>query len=182
MDRPSPALTVRAILALHHCREAPERTRYLSAIDRALDYLRQVQLGAGIWFSVVHTTAQVLDAYATLNRAREPTARKCRTWLLEHQHRDGSWAEDMLHPGTVEETAWALTALAASGVDAPEEALDRAATWLLQQQSSEGNWPPSVVCYYGQSARYSSDHIANGFALQALGRYHRQRKQHGSPS
>jgi squalene-hopene/tetraprenyl-beta-curcumene cyclase len=180
-DKPCPAVTARAVLALYDCREAPERARYLSAIDHALGYFQQVQRSDGAlyahWFVLGFSTALVLDTYSTLNRANELVARKCRAWLLAHQRADGSWAGDTEQSGTVEETAWALGALAVPGVDAPDEALDLGAAWLIQQQHSEGNWSPSAVCRYALSGRYSSDHIANGFALHALGRYHRLRTQ-----
>jgi squalene-hopene/tetraprenyl-beta-curcumene cyclase len=184
MDGPCPALTARAILALHDCHEAPEpmRTRYATAIEHALIYLQQVQRDDGaihnLWYrTLVYGVASVLEVYATLNRVDDPVACKCQEWLLTHQRMDGSWGEDEQQAGTIEETAWALAALTATQVNAPDEPLDRAASWIVRQQRDEGSWAPNVIGYYAAALQYSSDHIANGFALRALGRYHRLRER-----
>jgi squalene-hopene/tetraprenyl-beta-curcumene cyclase len=190
-DEPCPGLTSRVILALIACWRDPQlpehtRERYGSAISRALENLQRVQHADGsleaIWYKTrVYATALTLEMYHEL--AATPFARQihqeradaCRAWLLNHQREDGSWGDNPHEPGTVEETSWALCGLASPGVNAPQEALDLAAAWLVEQQHAEGHWRPSVIGYYARSLVYSSDHIANGFALRALARYQRQR-------
>lgn len=175
IDRPCPALTARIAIALY------EREHSLSrALKQALRYLCSVQRADGaisnVWFhDYVYGTALALDAFATTGCANDLTAARCRDWLLTNQNEDGSWGGSRGMPGTAEETSWALSALLSQGVSAPPEQLDRAAAWLVEKQQPDGTWPPSVLGVYFPSLWYSDDHIANGFALRALGRYWRWR-------
>ncbi len=119
----------------------------------------------------MYGTATALEAFATVGLFDDPAAIRCKAWLLSAQNEDGSWGGSQGMAGTVEETAWALSALLARGVHAPFRCLERAAAWLVKQQREDGTWPPSVIGIYFPSFWYSDDHIANGFALRALGRY-----------
>ncbi|HEY6542740.1 MAG TPA: prenyltransferase/squalene oxidase repeat-containing protein, partial [Ktedonobacteraceae bacterium] len=131
---------------------------------------------SNVWFhDYVYGTALALDAFATLGRADDPAAIRCRDWLLANQNEDGSWGGSRGMPGTVEESAWALAALLSEGVVVPPELLDRAAAWLVEKQQPGGTWQPSVLGVYFPSLWYSDDHIANSFALGALARYWRWR-------
>ncbi len=171
IDRPCPALTARIAIALY------ERDRCWSRpLEQALRYLCSVQRTDGaisnVWFhDYVYGTALALDAFATVGRAEDPTALRCKDWLLANQNEDGSWGGSRGMPGTVEETAWALSALLSEGVVVPPERLDRAAAWLVERQQPGGTWQPSVLGVYFPSLWYSDDHIANSFALRALARY-----------
>jgi squalene-hopene/tetraprenyl-beta-curcumene cyclase len=173
IDRPCPALTARIAIALYEHAQT-----FTPALERALAYLRKVQRADGavenVWFhDYVYGTALTLDAFATVGLPTDATALRCREWLLANQNADGSWGGSRGQPGTVEETAWALSALLAEGVAAPAECLDKAASWLVAQQRPDGTWPPAVLGVYFPSLWYSDDHIANGFALRALARYWR---------
>lgn len=171
IDRPCPGLTGRVAIALY------ERDHALThPVKRALRYLRKVQRPDGaihnLWYrDFVYGTATALDAFATVSLVDDPTAVRCKEWLLAAQNDDGSWGGSRGIAGTVEETAWALAALTAPGVSAPAASLDRAAAWLVDQQQEDGSWQPSVIGIYFPALYYSDDHIANGFALRALGRY-----------
>lgn len=84
--------------------------------------------------------------------------------------------------GTAEETGSALAALSSTprpGLEPGTLAsqLDRAARWLVGAQQRDGRWAPSVLGVYYLSLWYSSDHLANAFALRGLGRYRRARAQ-----
>jgi squalene-hopene/tetraprenyl-beta-curcumene cyclase len=175
IDRPCPALTARVAMALH------ERGRSPSArLEQALRYLGRAQRPDGsipsLWFlGSVYGTAQALDAYAAIGRADDPVAHGCRGWLLANQNEDGSWGSDPAAGGTAEETGWALAALAAEGVSAPLDRLDRAAIWLVDRQRDDGTWAPAVIGIYYLSLVYSSDHITTAAGLRALARHRRQR-------
>ncbi len=171
IDKPCPGLTARVAIALY------ERHRtFTHSLRRALQYLRDVQRPDGsictLWYrDFVYGTATALDAFATVGLVDDPAAVRCKEWLIVAQNDDGSWGGSRGVPGTVEETAWALSALLAPGVSASAEQLERAAAWLVRQQQADGTWKPSVIGVYFPSLWYSDDHIANGFALRALGRY-----------
>jgi squalene-hopene/tetraprenyl-beta-curcumene cyclase len=175
LDKPCPALTARIAIAFY------ERDHSLSPpLKRALQYLRKVQRPDGaihnLWFrDYVYGTTLALDAFATTGQEDDPFAVKCRDWLLANQNEDGSWGGSRGIDGTVEETAWAISALLAPKVQVPTECLDKAIAWLVEQQRPDGTWPQSVLGVYFPSLWYSDDHIANGFALRALGQYWRVR-------
>jgi squalene-hopene/tetraprenyl-beta-curcumene cyclase len=171
IDKPCPGLTARIAIALYERDHA-----FTRPLKRALHYLRSVQRPDGsictLWYrDFVYGTATALDAFATVGLVNDPAAVRCREWLLAAQNEDGSWGGSRGMAGTVEETAWALSALLAPGLSASVDQLERAATWLVQQQQADGTWKPAVIGVYFPALWYSDDHIANGFALRALGRY-----------
>jgi squalene-hopene/tetraprenyl-beta-curcumene cyclase len=179
MDNQAPApislLTAYAVMGL--CQGANYGPS-AAPIARALRYFESAQRPDGsfqsLWFrGLVAGTAFVLDAYATLGLSREPVARRCQQWLLAHQNSDGSWGKSQQDPntGTVEETAWALAALARCSPFAAPDSLDKAAQWLAKAQLPDGGWEPNVIGVYFNEMYFSSDHMANGYILQALGRY-----------
>jgi len=146
-----------------------------------LQYLRNVQQPDGaiptLWYRNVYGTATALEAFVTVGLVNDPVAIRCKTWLISAQNEDGSWGGSQGMTGTVEETAWALSALLVRGVQASAMCLERAVAWLVKQQQEDGTWQPSVVGVYFPSLWYSDDHIANGFALRALGRYWQAKTQ-----
>jgi squalene-hopene/tetraprenyl-beta-curcumene cyclase len=177
IDKPCPALTARIAITLYERDHAFSRP-----LERALQYLRNAQRPDGtiytLWYrDYVYGTATALEAFATVGLVADPVAVRCKEWLLAAQNADGSWGGSRGVPGTVEETAWALSALLARGVSVAAECLERAAAWLVKQQQEDGTWRPSVVGIYFPSLWYSDDHIANGFALRALGRYWQSKTQ-----
>jgi squalene-hopene/tetraprenyl-beta-curcumene cyclase len=175
IDQPCPGLTARIVIALHqqNGQKSPE-------IERALNYLRSIQRPDGsiftLWFhDYVYGTALTLEAFATCGLLTDTCAQQCREWLLHNQNDDGSWGGSYGTPGTVEETSWALAALCLPNIDAPQACLQRALQWLLAQQRPDGTWPQAVIGLYFPAMWYSDDHIANSFALRALGRYQQYR-------
>lgn len=177
MDRPCPGVTARAASVLARSSGGAGHP----AVARAVGFLRRVQRADGavhsIWFrSPVYGTAAALDAFVTLSGPHDRSAVACTAWLLASQGPDGSWGGGDRGPGTVEETAWAVAALLAGGAAPPpvRPHVDRAVAWLLRRQRPDGSWPAGVVGLYFLSLWYSSDHVANGFALRALARHCRQ--------
>jgi squalene-hopene/tetraprenyl-beta-curcumene cyclase len=178
LEAPCPGFTAHAVIGLHTAGFSAGH----AAIRRALDYFARVQRPDGSihstwWRDYVAGTAGVLDAYAALGQAGEAVPRRCIGWLLANQNEDGSWGGSRGVPGTVEETAWALAALVAAGVPANDERMARAAAWLVACQQPNGSWIPSVIGVYFTGLFYSDDQIANGSALQALGRYRSARER-----
>jgi squalene-hopene/tetraprenyl-beta-curcumene cyclase len=179
MDQPCAALTAHAVMALAEAGGYGRRDR---CIRRALQFFARTQTADGaipnLWFRN-HTcgTAWALSAYASLGIAHDPVAARAAAWLFRNQNSDGGWGGARDVPSTVEETAWALTALSASGVPSRHPRLQSAADWLLARQKADGTWDPSVICFYCTQLRYSSDHMANGFALEALGRFQKGQSQ-----
>lgn len=175
IDRPCPALTARVLMAFHRRDHGSgEHAR------RALEYLRRVQRPDGsyrsLWFrNHTYATAVALEAHAMCDQPDGPASVRCARWLLDNQNDDGSWGGRGGQPGTAEETGSALAALASTGLSAPASHLDRAARWLIGAQQPDGSWIPAVLGVYYSSLWYSSDHLANAFALRGLGRYRQNR-------
>ena len=173
LDAPCPVMTAHAITAL---RTAGRLGRGDRPIARAVRWLGTVQhpdgaIGATWYTGLTAGTGSVLDALGGLGLAQSQTARRCAGWLLATQHDDGGWGDGQDGPATVEETAWALLGLLGGGEDAQHPALGRAARWLLDHQQPDGLWPPALLGIYFLDLLYACDHLANGYALQALGRY-----------
>jgi len=175
IDRPCPALTARVLMAFHR-RDADGG----AAVRRALGYLRRAQSPDGsfhsLWFrNHSYATAAALEAHARTGAGGGPVAAGCVRWLLRHQNDDGSWGGRRGQAGTAEETGAALAGLSGDGVTAPADVLDRAAGWLMARQQPSGEWAPAALGVYYLSLSYSSDHVANAFALRGLGRYRERR-------
>jgi squalene-hopene/tetraprenyl-beta-curcumene cyclase len=173
MDGPCAALSAHAVISLVEAGGYGLRDR---CIAKALGFFSRVQTSEGaipnLWFrNYTCGTAWVLGAYAALGLGDHPVAVRCIGWLLRNQNGDGGWGGAREVASTVEETAWALTALRAAGLPSSHARLEAAAEWLMARQAPDGTWAPSVICFYYTQLRYSSDQMANGFALEALGRF-----------
>jgi squalene-hopene/tetraprenyl-beta-curcumene cyclase len=171
LDRACPSLTARVVLTLQTCGLGGQHMA-----RQAVRYLRRTQRPDGslhsLWFrDFTYPTGLALEAFTAGGAADGIEAGRCVRWLLDNQNVDGSWGSRRGQTGTVEETASALAALSGPGVSAPPERLASAAAWLVDAQHDDGTWTPSVLGVYYLSLRYSSDHLANAFALRALGRY-----------
>ncbi|MGW1997607.1 hypothetical protein [Embleya sp. NPDC001921] len=101
-----------------------------SAIRKTSSWLRSVQYHEGYWTDRWHASPYYATATATLalNAYDGPDVRDCigraLAWVLNTQHRDGSWGQD---GGSAEETAYAVQILLTTGAPAAEPA--RRAAW-----------------------------------------------------
>lgn len=204
---PCPQMTAKAVRTLLDAGAAAQDPR----VVRALKWLARVQGADGSfeaqWYrGRVAGTAAVLETYCRAGQGDGPAARRARDWLLSRQRDDGSWsgadsgdgldrgnsgdsrgsADDGEGAGagaggTVEDTAWALHALAAAGVDPRGEALARAARRLADSQRGDGSWPGGPVNEYIRFCmRYTDDGIASGLAVRALARHRRALRAGGA--
>ena len=182
-DRSSPDLTAHALAAWQVWREAlsPQlQRRITTAMGRALDYLQRTQRPNGSWVPLwfgnqrapeeenpTYGTARVLKALAHLDTTHKPTAgltdtiEKATQWLVGAQNTDGSWGGAAGCPGSVEETALAVQALAAvGGVDQfyassqsgiLRAAVERGTLWLLARiESNEWTQPAPIGFYFAK--------------------------------
>ncbi|WP_232667655.1 prenyltransferase/squalene oxidase repeat-containing protein [Pseudonocardia sp. TRM90224] len=175
-DGPCPAITSQCVVALLEAGHRPDD----DAVRSALDWLQTQQATDGtfenLWYRD-HTsgTAMVLTALATAGRGGGPVAERARRWLLDTQLADGSWGDgagSTGSPGTVEETAWTLSALLAAGVAPGSQSIRRGIDWLVDAQRPGGDWPASRVCaYIRHHMHYPNGAITRGSAIRALGAY-----------
>ncbi len=171
MDSPCSVMTAHAVLGLNAAGGLPGEPALAKAVRWFARTQRSDGAFANIWFrGNTAGTARVLDALGQLGLAGTATAVGCRDWLLAHQHEDGGWGDGVSAPPSVEETAWAVLGLIAAG-QAGSAAVRAGVAWLLARQRPDGRWPATFVGIYFLGLTYWCDHIADGFALQALGRY-----------
>ncbi|WP_371782597.1 prenyltransferase/squalene oxidase repeat-containing protein [Streptosporangium subroseum] len=175
MDAPCSVMTAHAVLALHAVRSRTSGARLDRALERAVRWFARSQRDDGsfacVWFRD-HTagTARVLDALGRLGLADAPTATRCRDWLLAHQREDGGWGDGGDEPSSAEETAWAVLGLVSAG-QAHHPATGAGVRWLIEHQREDGLWNATRLGVYFLGLTYWCDHIADGYALQALSRY-----------
>lgn len=130
-------------------RQAGLATQHPS-VQKIMGFLRRTQTLQLFWFDKWHTSPYYPTAHAVIACAgyNDELIADTISWLLETQHRDGSWGYYM---PTAEETAYCLQALTAwqrrSG-PVPADALRRGAAWL--EGHAEPPYPPLWVgkCLY----------------------------------
>jgi squalene-hopene/tetraprenyl-beta-curcumene cyclase len=171
---PCPHMTAQAVDALLDAGATAEDPR----VARALRWLGTAQRPDGTFESVwyrMHTsgTSAVLRTLARAGHGDGPTALRARRWLLSTALADGSWSTGSgTEPGTVEETAWALSALLDVGVPREEPVVARGIRWLLAAQGADGSWQAARVNEYVRHVcRYANGGLAGGLALRALAGY-----------
>ena len=173
-DRSSPDLTAHALRAWTVWRPhlAPDRQAALGrAIDRALRYLQRAQHPDGSWVPLwfgdegapgeinpVYGTARVLSALAAV-AAERPRAEALRArgweWLLRAQNRDGGWGGAPGVASSLEQTALAVSAIAAPApagaattTGPAEDALQRGIAWIVERTDRGRDTPASPIGLY----------------------------------
>jgi squalene-hopene/tetraprenyl-beta-curcumene cyclase len=125
------------------------------AIDRACDYLRQMQEADGSWYgrwgvNYIYGTWQALEGLRAVGVPMDdPLVTRAADWLEDHQQFDGGWGEtpesyaDRSLAGTgvatASQTAWAVAGLVAAGRSGAA-AVQRGVQWLMTRQEHDGSW------------------------------------------
>jgi len=166
-DRSSPDLTAHALRAWKVWQGyLPEKTAdwVRWATRQAFDYLNKQQEPDGawnpLWFGNQHSpdevnrtygTAAVLRALAVFSAADHRGLQTMREqgmrWLVSTQNPDGGWGGDTDTPSSVEETALALDALAATGT-CGATILNAGTRWLISATDNGTRFDPSPVGFY----------------------------------
>jgi squalene-hopene/tetraprenyl-beta-curcumene cyclase len=176
VDAACSVITAHAVMALQ---SATGMTATGRPPARAVAWIGRAQRPDGAvaaaWYTgLTAGTGSCLTALGRLGPADGPVALRLTDWLVGHQNPDGGWGDGAGGGSTVEETSWALLGLADSALPADHPALARGARWLVDTQGPDGLWRPSLVGMYMRNLLFASDHFANGYALQALGRVRRR--------
>ena len=158
-----------------------------TALDRALNYLRQQQEPEGCWFgrwgvNYIYGTSGVLTALALLApQSYRDCIERGAAWLASCQNPDGGWGEtcqSYVDPtlkgkgrSTASQTAWALMGLMATG--GSESATQRGITYLLKAQNPDGSWDEPEFTGTGFPGHFYLNYnlYRQHFPLTALGRY-----------
>jgi squalene-hopene/tetraprenyl-beta-curcumene cyclase len=155
--------------------------------QRGINWLWKSQERDGSWFgrwgaNHVYGTGHVLMALGAAGVSRtDPRVRAAVSWLLQHQHVDGGWGEDLRSyrdprwlgrgKSTASQTAWALLGLLA--VDETGVAVDRGVRFLVDTQQGSGTWDEPWFTGTGFPGDfYINYHLyRHVFPVMALGRY-----------
>ncbi|MCP3805523.1 prenyltransferase [Allokutzneria sp. A3M-2-11 16] len=172
-DGPCPYITSQSVDVLLETGATGSDPRVDKAIRWLITQQREDGTFDALWYrGNTPGTSVVLGALARAGHADHEVARRARDWLLSTQLDDGSWSTGHGDPGTVEETAWALRALLAAGVDPGSDAVESAVSWLLAAQGKDGHWPEAPVsAYVRYCVHYPNGAITTGLALRALAAY-----------
>jgi squalene-hopene/tetraprenyl-beta-curcumene cyclase len=209
-DRSNPDITAHSIRAwlawFAHC-EPNLQKPLRRGIQRAMIFLANCQQSDGswipLWFGNQHGseehnytygTSRVALAWLTARNidwlrtskelALDRRISKAIVWLCEAQNTDGSWGGGIQSPGSIEETALAVEALAAAtaslqitggsfetvSVSQLEVACENAIRWLMKA-TSQGTWfEPSPIGFYFAKLWYYEKHYPLVYCLAALER------------
>jgi hypothetical protein len=101
----------------------------------------------------------------------EDLKQKARAWLVQHQEESGGWAERPGGAMNVLNTAEAMLALFASGIDAGDPAVHGGVKYLLAQgrdvpEKDRGAWGRNVQ--HGESIEHIPDLVRTSLAIRAL--------------
>ena len=189
-DRSTPDLTAHALLAWAAWRDtlAPDlRRRVNAAVPRALAYLANSQRHDGawipLWFGNEHAADEVNATYGTAKVVKalvqlvphHPKLTGATEWLLQAQNADGGWGGDIGVSSSIEETSFAVEALAtiaAAGATGARirSALARGADWLVSATDHGRITPSSPIGLYFAKLWYFEALYPLIFAAAALGR------------
>jgi squalene-hopene/tetraprenyl-beta-curcumene cyclase len=153
LDPPTEDVTARCVSMLAQFGETVANS---APVQRAVDYLRRVQLAEGSWYgrwgmNYIYGTWSVLCALNTAGVDHgAPEMRKAVDWLVRIQNQDGGWGEDGASykldyhgyekaPSTASQTAWALLGLMAAG-EVNHPAVACGIKYLTANQGADGFW------------------------------------------
>jgi squalene-hopene/tetraprenyl-beta-curcumene cyclase len=195
-DRSSPDLTAHALVAWAAWRSRlpqPLDSRVRVSTLRALRYLAASQAPDGswlpLWFGNEHApeevnatygTAKVVIALAVLDlpHTREMTDRGVH-WICDAQNRDGGWGGARSVASSIEETSFAVDALAAvasrtrvgdAAAERAERAMERGVEWLIEATTRGASLPAAPIGLYFARLWYYETLYPLIFATGATGR------------
>jgi squalene-hopene/tetraprenyl-beta-curcumene cyclase len=155
-DRSGPDLTAHALLAWRAWDgklSLSSAVKVRNATAKALKYLEESEGLGGhwipLWFGNQATLNDENPTYGTskvLLAIQGPSRKRGIDWLLAAQNRDGGWGGAAEMESTIEETALAITALAANS-EKISDAIERGTNWLLQQIQNE-DMPAAPIGFY----------------------------------
>jgi squalene-hopene/tetraprenyl-beta-curcumene cyclase len=155
-DRSGPDLTAHALAAWRAWEAGVSlgaAVKIRDAKARAIKYLEKSQRQSGQWIPLWFGNQATLDdenpTYGTakvLAAAEGSFARRGREWLVAAQNRDGGWGGAAGMESSIEETALAVTALAANS-EQTSEAIERGTRWLMKRIES-GEMIASPIGFY----------------------------------
>ena len=164
------------------------------AMQRALEFLRQIQRPDGawapLWFGNEHVRGMINPAYGTARTlshlarlqprelaAMQDPCHRALQWLLAAQKISGAWGGDAKAPATIEETALALDALAGHALTGSypndlrgsiQKALTQGAQALIALVSQHDTLPSSPIGLYFARLWYHEKLYPLIFSLAAL--------------
>jgi squalene-hopene/tetraprenyl-beta-curcumene cyclase len=174
------------------------------AIKKGLRFLRQNQKPDGRWLPLwfgnellpneenpVYGTSRCLMAFVDLDMTGDESAMRGVDWLVRAQNPDGSWGRSpcscQVHQlrgrvsegaGSIEETALAISALSHfEHIPEVSRALEDGLRWLVAHIESGGLDCATPIGLYFARLWYYEELYPVVFALEALGRYLRRRRQ-----
>ncbi len=186
-DPPSADVTAHVVEMLAHLRRAGCAGVDDGAIDRGVRWLTAAQEPDGSWFGrwganhVYGTGAAVPALVAAGVSPSDARIVRALRWLAAVQNADGGWGEDLRSyddpawrgrgASTPSQTAWALLARIAAGLD--DESTRRGVVWLVEHQRDDGSWDePSFTGTGFPGDFYINYHLYRlVFPVTALGRY-----------
>lgn len=183
-DRSAPDLTAHVLRALGAWKSVGPLTRSERAMAGGFNYLRQTQRDDGAWEPIwfgnqyapgqknpVYGAARVLAAYRDAGKMRSREALRAVAYLVQARNPDGSWGGDRNVPGTIEETALAVQALA--GQEENAEAMSaclRGADYLCKRLDRDGLGRPAPIGLYFARLWYTEMLNPIIWTVGALGR------------
>ncbi|HEV8378338.1 MAG TPA: prenyltransferase/squalene oxidase repeat-containing protein, partial [Tepidisphaeraceae bacterium] len=155
-DRSGPDLTAHALLAWRAWEghvSLSSAVKIRDATARAMKYLEKSQGHGGQWIPLWFGNQATLDdenpTYGTakvLMAMQGPARKRGMDWLVAAQNRDGGWGGAAGMESSIEETALAVTALAANS-EKNSDPVERGTNWLLQRVQSD-DMPASAIGFY----------------------------------
>jgi squalene-hopene/tetraprenyl-beta-curcumene cyclase len=155
------------------------------AVQKGIDYLLAEQEMDGSWFgrwgaNHVYGTGAAVPALVAWGLREHPSVDRATRWLRSVQNTDGGFGEDLRSyrdpawrargVSTASQTAWALLAFHAAGVQ--DESVERAVGFLAETQLDDGSWDEPYFTGTGFPGDfYLNYHLYRQvFPVSALGR------------